>query len=86
MGLLPDDCEMQAGARVTVKLTEENRVLGSCLTPASGVCQVMTPSNVRVTVTLSLGSRPAGYVPRDNPVTTVVFTEFAGAVFVLLPD
>ena len=86
MGLLPPDCEMQSGARVTVKLTEENRVLGSCMTNADGWCHVMTPSNVRVTVTISLGSLPAGYVPRDNPVETVVFTEFAGAVFVLLPD
>lgn len=86
MGLLPDDCAMQAGARVTVKLTEENRVLGSCMTNASGVCTVMTPSNVRVTVTIALASLPAGYAPRTNPVETVVFTEFAGAVFVLLPS
>ena len=36
-------------------------------------------------VTEDIGTIPAAYAPRENPIATEVRTEFAGALFVNLP-
>jgi hypothetical protein len=82
---IPDYCSPTAGVAFEVAL-EDGTVVGSCTTDASGLCSLQAPNEATVIVTEDTASSPAGTVPRENPITTQVVTEFAGAVFINLPE
>jgi hypothetical protein len=82
---IPDYCSPTAGVAFEVAL-EDGTVVGSCTTDATGMCSLQAPNEATVVVTEDTATSPAGTVPRDNPITTQVVTEFAGAVFINLPE
>lgn len=84
-GPRPEDCSPIAG--VSFEVTDENGdSLGSCTTGDDGMCRLEVPNAATVTVTEDESTGTAGFSPRENPITTQAVTEFAGAIFVNLPD
>ena len=83
-GELPADCAGEVGVTATVELTDGTEV-ATCTTDADGFCTVQAPNEAEVVVTVDETTVLAGYAPRENPITTQVVTEFAGATFVNLP-
>lgn len=83
-GNIPDTCTPDVGAVASVALQDGTDV-GSCTTDASGICKLQAPNEGTVVVTLDTSTIGAGTAPRENPVTTQVVTEFAGALFINLP-
>ncbi len=83
-GNIPDYCDPTAGVAFTVT-AEDGTTIGSCTTDATGLCSLNVPNEATVTVTEDETTGPAGYVPRENPITTQAVTEFAGALFINIP-
>jgi hypothetical protein len=83
-GNIPDTCDPSSGVSFTVTMTD-GTVIGSCTTDASGICKVQVPNEATVTATEDVSTAPAGFTPRENPITTQAVTEFAGALFINLP-
>jgi hypothetical protein len=83
-GNIPDECDPSAGVAFTVAMTDGTEI-GSCTTDSSGICKVQVPNEATVTATEDVSTAPAGYAPRENPITTQAVTEFAGALFINLP-
>jgi hypothetical protein len=83
-GNIPDYCTSTAGVAFTVT-GEDGSVIGSCTTDDTGLCSLSVPNEATVTVTEDETTGPAGYAPRENPITTQAVTEFAGALFINLP-
>ena len=83
-GVVPDNCTPGAGVNFTVKDTG-GTTLASCTTDNNGLCVVSLPEGATVVVAEDPTTAKAGYVPRENPISTQVLTEFASAVFVNLP-
>lgn len=83
-GNIPDYCSPTAGVIFEVT-AEDGTVLGSCTTDATGLCALELPNEATVVVTEDTTTSPANTIPRQNPITTQVATEFAGAFFVNLP-
>lgn len=81
-GNIPDACDPLAGISYTIATTD-GAFSTTCVTEASGMCIVMAPNEADVTVTQD--APPPGMAPRENPVSTTVVTEFAGALFINLP-
>jgi hypothetical protein len=81
---IPDYCSPAGGVAFDVAL-EDGTLVGSCTTGADGMCMLQAPNEATVIVTQDTTTAPAGTAPRENPITTQVVTEFAGAVFVNLP-
>ncbi|MBA2277379.1 MAG: hypothetical protein H0W06_06405 [Chloroflexia bacterium] len=82
---VPDACEPAEGASFAIE-DEAGNALGSCTTDADGRCMVSVPNEATVTVTEDEPTGTDGFAPRENPITTQAVTEFAGAVFVNLPE
>ena len=80
---IPDSCTPDAGAVISVAL-QDGTAVGSCTTDASGICKLQAPNEATVVVTLDTASIAGGATPRENPITTQVVTEFAGALFINL--
>ena len=85
VGNIPEECDPVGGVTFTVAL-EDGTVVGTCTTDATGLCQLQAPNEATVVVTEDVSTVPAGYRPRENPITTRVVTEFAGALFINLPQ
>ena len=83
-GNIPDSCTPDVGAVASVAL-EDGTAVGSCTTDASGICKLPAPNEATVVVTLDTTTIGGGAAPRENPITTQVVTEFAGALFINLP-
>lgn len=83
-GNIPDTCTPDVGAVASVAL-QDGTAVGSCTTDASGICKLQAPNEATVVVTLDAATLASGATPRENPVTTQVVTEFAGAIFINLP-
>ena len=81
---IPDYCTPTAGVMFQVT-AEDGTSIGSCTTDDTGLCSLQAPNEATVIVTEDTTTAPAGTVPRENPITAQVVTEFAGAVFVNLP-
>lgn len=77
----PEGCTAASGVSFTVAL-EDGTEVASCTTDADGMCIVSAPNEATVVVTEDVSTATEGYAPRENPITTRVVTEFAGAVFV----
>ncbi len=82
---LPDDCDPTERVAFTVTDQEGNQ-LATCVTDADGLCNLMLPQGASVTVREDVVTAPAGFAPRENPITTEVAAEFAGALFINLPQ
>lgn len=82
---IPDYCDPAAGVAFDVAL-EDGTSVGACTTAADGMCMLQAPNEATVVVTQDTSTAPVGTTPRENPVTTKVVTEFAGAIFVNLPE
>ena len=82
----PDDCELTEGVTFTIAVEGAEGDPLTCTTDATGQCSVQVPSEAMVTVTEDTSTAPDGYAPRENPIETQAVTEFAGAVFVNLPE
>lgn len=80
----PEGCLATQGMTVVVTLRDGSEV-GACTIDAEGRCRVEVPFAATVIVTADASTLPPEYAPRQNPITTRVITEFAGAVFVNLP-
>jgi hypothetical protein len=84
----PPDCVRVDGVTVYVA-APDGRPIASCVTgqapPSWGECRVAIPNNDRVVVTEETSTLPAGYLPRQNPIVTRNYSEFAGTTFVNLP-
>jgi hypothetical protein len=83
-GNIPDECDPTAGVSFTVAL-DDGTEIGSCTTDDSGICKVQVPNEAMVTATEDTTTAPAGFAPRENPISTQAVTEFAGALFINLP-
>jgi hypothetical protein len=83
-GNIPDECDPTAGVSFTLAL-DDGTEIGSCTTDASGICKIQAPNEAMVTATEDISTAPAGYAPRENPISTQAVTEFAGALFINLP-
>jgi hypothetical protein len=83
-GNIPDSCTPDAGAVANVTL-EDGTAVGTCTTDANGLCTLQAPNEAPVVVTLDGSTVASGNTPRENPITTQVVTEFAGALFINLP-
>jgi len=83
-GNIPDSCTPDAGAVAEVTL-EDGTAVGTCTTDGTGLCTLQAPNEATVVVTLDESSVVTGNSPRENPITTQVVTEFAGALFINLP-
>lgn len=77
----PEGCTAASGVSFTVAL-EDGTEVATCTTDDSGMCIVSAPNEATVVVTEDVSTATDGYAPRENPITTQVVTEFAGAVFV----
>lgn len=84
-GNIPDSCTPDIGATAIVAL-QDGTAVGSCATDASGICKIQAPNEGTVVVTLDTTTLAGAVTPRENPVTTQVVTEFAGALFINLPS
>lgn len=80
----PEGCAPVEGVIADVTLRDGSGV-DACTTNAEGTCAIDAPFNATVIVEIDERTRPEAYAPRENPITTRVYTEFAGAVFVLIP-
>ena len=83
-GDIPADCTPGSGVAFTVT-DSGGAKLASCTTGSNGLCVLSLPDGATVTVHEDPASAPTGFVPKVNPVTTQVLTEFASAVFINLP-
>jgi hypothetical protein len=83
-GNIPDECDPTAGVSFNVAM-DDGTEIGSCTTDASGICKVQVPNEAMVTATEDTSTAPAGFAPRENPISTQAVTEFAGALFINLP-
>jgi hypothetical protein len=83
-GNIPADCTPTSGVSFSVTAAD-GTAIGTCTTDANGVCILQVPNESTVTVTEDESTGPAGYVPRENPITTQAVTEFAGALFINIP-
>ena len=83
-GAIPSDCTPAAGVAVTVSDTS-GAPLANCTTNANGLCILSLTEGSTVVVAEDPATAPDGFVPRENPISTPVETEFASAVFVNLP-
>jgi len=84
-GNIPDYCDPTSGVAFTVT-AEDGTTIGTCTTDDTGLCSLSVPNEATVTVTEDETTGPAGYVPRENPITTQAVTEFAGALFINVPE
>ena len=83
-GNIPDSCTPDSGAVANVALQDGTDV-GSCTTDATGICKLQAPNEASVVVTLDTTTLAGSVAPRENPISTQVVTEFAGALFINLP-
>jgi hypothetical protein len=83
-GEIPEGCTPVEGVYFTIDIEDGDTL--NCTTNADGRCLVQVPSEANVLVTEDVSSGTDGYAPRENPVETVAANEFAGAVFVNLPE
>lgn len=83
MGSDPDGCVRVDGVTANVA-TIDGVQIGACTTEG-GFCLVPAPIGADVVVTEDLTTVPEGYRPRENPLETPAYTEFAGVIFVNLP-
>ncbi|HET7036368.1 MAG TPA: hypothetical protein VFI42_11865 [Thermomicrobiaceae bacterium] len=83
-GAIPSDCTPATGVAFTVSDTS-GAPLANCTTNASGLCILSLTEGSTVVVAEDPATAPEGFVPRENPISTPVETEFASAVFVNLP-
>lgn len=83
-GNIPASCAPTAGVGFSVA-AQDGTQIGTCTTDGTGVCSLQVPNEATVTVTEDTTTAPAGYAPRENPITTQAVTEFAGALFINLP-
>jgi hypothetical protein len=81
----PSGCQPAVGVRVEVK-TLNGKLLGACTTGAGGGCRASTPYAIKILVEEDISTLPPNYEPVVNPITTWVYTEFAGAGFINLPS
>lgn len=84
-GNIPETCDPVEGVTYNVA-TADGTTIGSCTTDASGMCSLQAPNEEDVTVTDDASTRPTGYAPRENPISTTAVTEFAGTEFYYLPE
>ena len=84
-GNIPDTCTPDVGAVANVAL-QDGTAVGSCTTDATGICKLQAPNEANVVVTLDTSTLAGSVAPRENPISTQVVTEFAGALFINLPS
>ncbi|CAN5578317.1 hypothetical protein BH09CHL1_BH09CHL1_28960 [soil metagenome] len=85
-GDLPAQCDTVAGVHVIAYPTAGGLdYADECVTDANGGCKVDVPAQVPLTVEIDTDSLPAGYIPLENPVHTLNYTEFAEARIILVP-
>ena len=84
-GNIPQACDPAAGVTFTVA-APDGTVLATCVTAANGFCRVAVPNEADVVVTEDVSTATPGFLPRQNPIATRAVTEFAGALFINLPQ
>lgn len=84
----PDGCVRLDGVEIQVAALD-GQPIATCTTgqirPTWGDCVVLAPYDTQVVVTQDSTTLPAGYQPRQNPIVTRNYTEYASAIFVNLP-
>lgn len=80
----PETCGLTPGAFLTIESTD-GTYFETCSTDDEGLCIASAPNEAELVITLDESTIPPAYAPRENPITTLAVTEFAGAVFVNLP-
>ncbi len=80
--VLGGGCVPADGVSFSVAESSTGVVFGSCTTFA-GRCTVAAPQSLTdpLVITEDVTTVPAGYAPRENPVTSINFSEFAEAIF-----
>jgi hypothetical protein len=81
----PKGCVATEGAIASVALRDGTEI-GTCTIDADAARTVDAPFASTVIVTLDEATILNGYTPRQNPITTRVYTEFASAVFLIAPS
>ena len=84
-GIAPEGCTPVEGVDFTIEVEGVAEPL-TCTTNADGRCLVQVESEANVTVTEDTSTGTEGYAPLENPIETQAISEFAGAVFVNVPE